>query len=254
MVPRRHASRYGDFIENSAFPNELMCASTPCAIQSTEQTMSLYYTHLLTPEGTDFAPQSQQVVAFLDDLSRLGGTPLEPTFKLGNRPGILAGRNFVTGETISIPTRPLIALSGIAEVGTELAGLNDYDLVMEGQGPPTLPPFRLYEATAEEKEFMGRYAYWIRCCLRKEPVSTSYSAPFGKLCRARSRTGIFHHPTTGAIIETPDAACASFWIEFHFGKFLLPRIGNHLTLIEPSILKKASQYFGQPFAQGCLWG
>jgi hypothetical protein len=222
--------------------------------QSTEQTMSLYYTHLLIPEGPDFVPQSQQVVAFLDGVAQLGSAPLEPTFKLGNRPGILTERNFVTGETISIPTRPLVALSGIAEVGTELAGLNDYDLVLEGRGPPTLPPFRLYEATAEEREFRGTYAYWIRCCLRKEPVSTSYTAPFGKPCRAESRTGIFHHPATGAIIETPDSSCARFWIEFHFGKFLLPRIGNNLNLIQPSILKNASQHFGLPFAQGRMWG
>jgi hypothetical protein len=68
-----------------------------------EQTMSLYYTHLLIPEGANFVPQSQQVVAFLEGLTQLGSTPLEPTFKLGNRPGILTGRNFVTGETISIP-------------------------------------------------------------------------------------------------------------------------------------------------------
>jgi hypothetical protein len=216
--------------------------------------MSLYYTHLLISQGKDFAPQSQQIVAFLDGLTQLGSTPLEPTFKLGKHAGIRTGRNIFTGETINIPTRPLVALSGIAEVGTELAGLNDYDLVMNGQGPPTLPPFRLYEATAEGKEVTDTYYYEIRCCLRKEPVSTSQAGPFGRPCLAENRTGIFHHPATGAIIETPNAVCARFWIEFHFGKFLLPNIGNHLNLIQPSILKNASQHFGLPFAQGCNWG
>jgi hypothetical protein len=51
-----------------------------------EQTMSLYYTHLLIPEGANFVPQSKQVVALLDGLTQLGSTPHEPTFKLG-KPG-----------------------------------------------------------------------------------------------------------------------------------------------------------------------
>jgi hypothetical protein len=210
--------------------------------------------HLLIPKGADFVPQPQQVVSFLDGLTQLGSTPLEPTFKLGKPGGSRMGRNFVTGETITIPTRPLVALLGIAEVGTQLADHNGYDLVMEGRGPPPLPPFRLYEATAEEKEFKGTYAYEICCRLRKEPVSTSETAPFGKPCPAESRTGIFHHPVTGAVIETPDAACARFWIEFHFGKWLLPKIGNRLSLIQPSILRNVAQHFGLPFAQGCTWG
>jgi hypothetical protein len=95
--------------------------------------MSLYYTHLLIPERADFVPQSQQVVAFLDGLTQLGSTPLDPKFKLGKPGGSRMGRNFVTGETITIPTRPLVTLSGITEVGTELADINDYDLVMEGR-------------------------------------------------------------------------------------------------------------------------
>jgi hypothetical protein len=107
-----------------------------------------------------------------------------------------------------------------------------------------------YSRTAEEKEFKGTYAYEICCRVRKEPVSTS----FGKPCPAESRTGIFHHPATGAIIETAATACARFWIEFHFGKWLLPKIGNHLNLIQPSILKNVTQTFGLPFAQGCPWG
>jgi hypothetical protein len=113
----------------------------------------------------------------------------------------------------------------------------------------------VYEVgTAEEKEFRGTYLYRIHCCVRKEPVSTSDTVSFGNPCPPDSRTGIFHHPDTEAIIEIPNAACARFWIEFHFGKWLAPKIGNHLNLIQPSILQKASQHFGLPFAQGCSHG
>jgi len=31
-------------------------------------------------------------------------------------------------------------------------------------------------------------------------------------------------------------------------------IGNHLNLIERSILQSANQHFGLPFAQGCTYG
>jgi hypothetical protein len=52
----------------------------------------------------------------------------------------------------------------------------------------------------------------------------------------------------GAIIEVPQAACARFWIEFHLGKWLLPKTANHLGLIHPTIEVRAIERFGIGFA------
>jgi hypothetical protein len=72
-------------------------------------------------------------------------------------------------------------------------------------------------------------------------------------CRApEKRNGIFRNPKTGAAIEVQNAACARFWIEFQFGKWLFPKIGDSLDLLRPSILAVASDIFRTSLAQGCM--
>lgn len=215
--------------------------------------MSLYYTHLLIPERPDFIPQPQQIVAFLEGVVELGSAPLEPKLKLGTPAAPRIGRNPATGETLSIPTRAFVAFPGIADAAQQLVGLNDYDLIMEGQGPPPLPPFKLYSADAPGvTEWTGSYAYEISCCLRKEPVSLSQTAPTGKLHSSKSR--IPPDPSAAeSTKESAKAASARFWIRFRFGKWLIPNIGKDVDLLQPSILKTTIKHFGLPFAQSCMW-
>jgi hypothetical protein len=215
--------------------------------------MSLQYRHLLIPECADFAPLPPQIVAFLDGLVRLDGAPLNPTIRVAKLSGkFRTGSDPLTGEKLSIPMRDFVLLSHIFDIGEQLAGLDDYSVEISGQGPAKVPPFALYTTKdSETREFKETYSYEVRCCLRAGVVSTCANPVFGTPGLSEKRTGAFRHPNNGAIIEVPNAACARFWIEFQFGKWLTPKIDRSLNLLAPSILANALECFGTGFAQGC---
>ena len=150
--------------------------------------------------------------------------------------------------------REFVPLEDISDIPARLAGVNDYDLVLSGHGPGKLPPFSLHTTDVEKARFTGTYGYELHCCLRGEAVSTCDTPPFGSPCVEKTSRALFHHPYTRALIEVANAACARFWIEFQFGKWLLPDIGNDLNLIQPEILSVAESCLGITFAQGCLYG
>jgi hypothetical protein len=55
---------------------------------------------------------------------------------------------------------------------------------------------------------------------------------FGEPCASKTRrTGIFHHPCTGALIEAPNAGCARFWIALEFGRWIFPNIEGSLNVL-----------------------
>lgn len=217
--------------------------------------MSLQYSHLLIPDRADFSPQPAQVVCFLEGLAVLGSAPLGATFRVAKSLGrFRTGSNSITGEKISIPVRDYVSVAAISEVQEELGGLDDYDVIVAGSGPPKIVPFTLYTiAQGELSEFKETYGYEVRCCVRSAMVSTCGDPPFGSPCRPGEKSGIFRDPTTGAEIEVAGAACARFWIEFQFGKWLLPKISSSLSLLHSSIEAKAIKCFGVGFAQGCSW-
>jgi|HubBroStandDraft_3_1064219.scaffolds.fasta_scaffold56639_3 hypothetical protein len=216
--------------------------------------MSIQYAHLLIPERADFVPLPEQVAAFLDGLVKLNSAPAEATFKVGKLSGkVRTGVNALTGEKLSIPRRDFASFGSVSDIPGQLVAMEDYDVVVSGEGPAKLPPFTLYSTTgSEQSEFKGTYSYEVRCCLRAEVVSTCETPPFGSQCPSEMRIGAFRNPSTGTPIEVPNAGCARSWIEFQFGKWLLPRIGDDLNLLEPSVLANATDSFGMGFAQGCL--
>jgi hypothetical protein len=176
---------------------------------------------------------------------------------------------------LSIPQRDYISAESISDIPPLIKGLDDYDVVVSGQGPPLLPPFGLRtfaevpEPDSEighhkfiESDYTGTYAFDVGCYLRAEVVSTSdphaetssaSDVPsFGEPCALKTRSaGIFLHPSTGALIEVPNANCARFWIAFEFGKWVFPKIEGRLNVLAPSILRSAEECFGTRFAQGC---
>ncbi len=216
--------------------------------------MSLQYTHLLIPERADFVPPPAQIASFLEGLVNLNSAPSKAAIRVAKHSGkFRTGSDALTGEKISIPVRDFASLGSISDIPERLVGLGDYDVVFSGQGPPKLSPFTLYTTTdSEGSAFKGTYSYEIRCRLRAEVVSTCAEPPFGSPCPSERQSGIFRHPNTGTTIEVPNAACARFWIEFQFGKWLLPRIDRSLNVLEPSILANAIERFGTGFAQGCI--
>jgi hypothetical protein len=54
----------------------------------------------------------------------------------------------------------------------------------------------------------------------------------------------------GALIEVASASCSRFWIEFEFGRWLLPNIESSLDILDPAITKLAAESFRLSFAQG----
>lgn len=215
--------------------------------------MSLQYTYLLIAECADFVPLPAQVAAFFEGLVTLNSVPLNAAIRVAKLSGkFRTGSDCLTGKKISIPVRDFASLGSISYIPELLVGLDDYDVVLSGQGPAKLPPFTLYTTEPEDSEFKGTYSYQVSCCLRAEVVSTCEEPDFGSPCPSDKRDGVFLHPNTGAAIDVPRAACARFWIEFQFGKWLIPRIDRSVNLLEPSILANAIEHFGTEFAQGCI--
>jgi hypothetical protein len=83
-------------------------------------------------------------------------------------------------------------------------------------------------------------------------IPTNKTIPaFGSRCEAEPDAGIFSNPWTGSAIEVAGAGCARFWIEFEFGKFVLPRIEDRLDLLSPAVVNLAEDCFKSGFIQGC---
>jgi hypothetical protein len=237
------------------------------------------YCHILVPERFDFAPQPGQVAALLAGLLSRGAAPLEAKFRLGKLDGFRTAVNPITQETLSIPRRRYAVIESLADIAAGLQGLDDYNLQCTGKGPPNIPPMTLWvhepqprtpgEKVQEQQvvncttvECNEIYGYSIHCHLRGGVVSTSdrhgsvierHVIRFGQPDSSHDRLGVFNHPCTNKVIEVPVAGCARFWIEFEFGKWLVPKIDNSLDLLEPLIVETARECFGLGFVQGCHW-
>jgi hypothetical protein len=230
--------------------------------------LSSYYTHTLISQDREFAPQPQQVSEFFRALIVLGSAPHQAQFRIGTIAGIRTGTDPVTGATLSMPRWSYVTLAASDKPHYKLRGLDAYNAVMAGQGPPKRLPFELYTVDDNgdyTKLFVEPYDFQLECRLRSEAASMSDwhedisrppegIAPFGELCSGKHKNRFFHHPRTGALFEAPGVACARFWIEFQCGKLLLPRIGNDLNVLATPIVQAAERVFETGFIQGCHWG
>jgi hypothetical protein len=216
------------------------------------------YVHTLIPHDAQFCPKPEQVKRFIDGLSKLGAAPLDAEFKIVKPSGRhRSGTHPLTGETITIPGKEIIAVDSSANISRIVSTLDQYEVAMDGQGPPSLPAFPLYDVN--EAPSAGTYGFIVRCCVEAQPVSmsnlgdeeTGYDVPFfGGPCRKQSETALFRHPLTNVLMEVPNASCARFWVEFEFGRWLLPKIDDSLEILDPAITDLANQCFGLEFAQG----
>jgi len=215
------------------------------------------YAHTLIARDPEFAPTYGQIIAFFDGLTNIGASPVSAKLVVMKPSGRL--RSFtdpLTGEKKSFPAHDRVVLENIADLASTIQMLQQYIVSLDGQGPPRRPPFALYHNGAS---FDGEYGFAVRCCLRAEPVCTSdlgdnedrgALAEFGQSCSTLSETGRFRNPANGAVIEVAGAGCARFWVEFEFGKWLLPKIEDSLDILDPAITKLANWAFAMEFAQG----
>jgi hypothetical protein len=210
--------------------------------------MSEQYVHMLIAHDPGFAPAPEQIVAFFDGLASIGASPTSPKLILMKPSGRL--RFFtdpLTGEKKSFPAHDRVVLGETADLAPLIQPLQEYFVSLDGQGPTQRPPFMLYHNAAP---FEGEYGFSVHCRLRAEPVCTSDLPKFGQACSALGEAGVFRNPESGAVIEVAGAGCARFWIEFEFGKWLLPKIGVSLDILELGIVALTNQAFAMEFAQG----
>ena len=217
--------------------------------------MSEQYLHTLIPGDTRFVPAPGQAVQFLDGLFALRAAPLNWKLILMKPSGRMRQfTNPLTGEVKSVPANDRLTFEKAADLNSAIESLERYSVALDGEGPPTVPAFALYFKNAP---FVETYGYAIRCCLKDEPVSMSclgYEqtenelSSFGK--PYVEQDALFRLPDTGELIKVAGAGCARFWIEFEFGKWLLPKFDHSLELMNPSILALATQSFSLTFKQG----
>jgi hypothetical protein len=213
------------------------------------------YVHTLIPRDSRCAPHADQVGKFLDAIVRLGASPRYAKFILSTpSDSVRWFTNPVSGERKSFPHLQHVPLENTSNLSSLIERLPQYDVRLEGDGPPKTPAFPVY---TDGKLFTERYSFTVRCSLKPEPVSISEhrgepegSPFFGSPCDHSEKPAVFRHPVNGRSIETVGPACTRFWVEFEFGKWLLPEINDSLEILNPAIVSMARDSFGMDFAQG----
>ena len=200
--------------------------------------MAEQYLHTLIPPDANFVPSPEQVKHFIDALSRLGAEPMNDRLILVKPSGRL--RTFkdpMTGETCSIPANERAVLESTADLPSAIGTLQEYFVAMDGDGPPR--ECQLLPLYFEDAPFSETYGFAVRCCLKPERVSMSCLADnqaggdvplFGQPCV--NQDALFRHPATGVLIEVSNVGSARFWVEFEFGKWLMPKIGGSLNILD----------------------
>lgn len=204
------------------------------------------YVHTLIPRDAQFAPDPRQVTRFLDSLTTLRAVPRDArltVMKPSRR--VRWYTDPLTGEKKSFPAYDPASLQATSDVHAVINPLREYSVALDGQGPPETAPFPLY---ADGGLFTKNYGFVIRLCLRPEPVLMS--DPHGDSCVEPDRNAIFHHPVSGKVIEVAGVGYARFWVEFEFGKWLLPRINESSEILNSAIVMAAKESFGVAVVQG----
>ena len=222
------------------------------------------YAHLLISADPDFVPDAALVTAFFNLILNSSGFLLvvDPPFN----PGIIVlmpsdrvrkGTDPMTGEVITIPTRDRLVLRDSSEISSSIHGLEEWTVGASGKWVPGKTPieFTVSDGTPFESECIC----FVSCNKRPKPVCTSdgwreseRETPeftFGDPNSTIQSTGVFTQPWTGERVEVADGGSARFWIEFEFGKWLLPNMTNSFDVLRPELATAVQNCFGTRFVQ-----
>jgi hypothetical protein len=216
--------------------------------------MSMYWHSTLVPLEPLFLPSPAQVQRFFESAVAIGafGGPLKHTLLTIDKPGgSIEGRTSRTGERFSATTPKRLELSSAAEIATHIGGRNHYFVEIGSELHGSKP---VWSPSCEP----GWVA--IMCEAFGQVVSTSdihddgEGPAYGEPCSADARLGRFTHPHAEKLIEVPGAGCASFVVDFNFGKFIFPpKSMTALSLISSEYVAAARACFEQDFVEGCYW-
>jgi hypothetical protein len=224
------------------------------------------YVHTLIAANSAFVPESPRVALFFDLLITsfnfrvISDAPFQQGLRVMKPSGRF--RSFIspfTREKEQFPISDHIKVEKITDIPLVIEGLEHYSVLQSGEWKTQNRPLVLL--TTDGVPYEESYVCEGSCHLRPEPVSTScwdieasadqLVPAFGKPCEGDGEAGVFSHPWTHERIEVPNAGCARFWIEFEFGKFLLPKMANSLDVLSPLIVAKTEECFHTKFVQGC---
>lgn len=224
------------------------------------------YIHTLIAIDSGFVPEPNAVARFYEEMVESDGyrivsdRPFCPGILVTKPSGkVRTAKNVFTGQTISVPVGDQQKLATPREIEHAIAGLEEYTVFTSGEWKASDAPLQLL--TTDGKPFEDIHLCGIACKARPRPVSTSawdFGIPtdrniprFGSPCEAEPDTGTFSNPWSGTAIEVPGAGCSRFWIEFEFGKFVLPKIEDRLDVLSPAVAHLAEECFKTRFVQGC---
>lgn len=222
------------------------------------------YVHTLIAADSGFVPKPSQVEKFFELLTTnyhfriISDGRFQPGLRLMKPSGESRSvTNPMTRESLSMPIFDRIKIENLSDLSRAAEGLESYSVLASGEWALEKPFILL---TTEEIPFTGSYLCEASCHIQPEPVSTScwdeeagpndLKVPyFGDPCEMKNSNGTFSHPLTGKPIRVADAGCARFWIEFEFGKFLLPKMDDSLNILSPTMVTKIEDCFGTRLVQ-----
>jgi len=222
------------------------------------------YAHLLISADPDFVPDPAQVTAFFNLMVNSFGFRLvvEPPFEPGIivlRPSdrVRKGTDPMTGEVITIPMRDRLVLGDSAEIVRSIDGLGEWTVGFSGKWMLGKTPIDL--KVSDEMPFESECSCFVSCNQRPKTVCTgdwwgeSHGGmpefAFGDPKSPIQSTGVFTQPWTGERVEVAEAGSARFWIEFEFGKWLLPKMNDSFDVLRPELMTAIQSCFGTRFVQ-----
>jgi hypothetical protein len=223
------------------------------------------YAHLLISADPEFIPDPVHVAAFFDLVQRDFGFRYVKSPKEW-MPGILAQNSEervmksldpYTGEERLLTVPKWFELEQTAGILPFITGKAKYGVRVSGKWLPTDVPLEvvLCDGTPFEQDLIC----FVSCAQRAKPVCTGdwwgekrngacefgFDDPDSPL----QSTGIFTHPCTGKRLEAPDAGSAKYWIEFEFGKWLVPKMADSFDVLQPAFVDAVQKCFGARFVQ-----
>lgn len=220
--------------------------------------MSELYHHLLIPKNPDFLPAWEALARLYPALEALGALAAGVLFNVVTFTGKQRpiGRNPKTGEEYYGPELKIHRGLDRVSAMDAIRGESAYDVSAEATGPTEVPPFALYSADNYETRVPGPlwqepYPFSVRCRARAEITHVLHSAVGGECETKPEEPAFFKNPWTGEPIHSNGPGCARFWIDIGIGSWLMPRVTDHVEILNARFLDEVESVFGTRFTQGC---
>ena len=243
--------------------------------------MSLSYTHFLICSSPEFLPDARALVDYVRSIHKGGyiGPNAATTFCVVRERETKTREmtNPFTGETtiVTMPSRiradehTIEELPSLADLANEHT---EYSVCLRSNQNPDNPPLIVgcddsdgwtpfddnynLEIAIEMRNHLVRLAQLDSEQQLDAPLDPdNLPAPiFDEDCTADCTSGVFVHPELGAY-KLSQGGCASFWIEFRYGKFIYPRaVDESVNVLRSEMAELTHNVFKKTFIEASHWG